>query len=144
MILGLPHPALLPYLPTRILKAVHLLASNLRGRHWGSNRPALSFVSRHSWQHLIAYHHRVIWELRCRGFHPSPKWADPCYRGRTAAPWPHEDQGQPQQAPDTLGYPCHTSHDYRASLAHLRKRLAGGKWTEEDRIRMSLAPEVVE
>jgi len=140
MNLGIPHPSLLQYLPTHTLKAVHLLTCNLRGRHWGSQRPCLLFVSRHSFDHLLSYHRHVLHELRCRGFRPSPKWSDPSYRGRRVDPWPLE---APRAMPTDLWYQCHTPTDYRASLAHLRQRANGARWTENDRLRITLAPEVV-
>lgn len=137
MNLGLPHPHLLPYIPRKTLLATHATVCNLRGRQWGSQRPALLFVSRHPWAYLIAYHRYLTHELRSRGFKPSPKWADPNYRGRKVDPWPSQDGSMAQ---GDLWYPHHTKDDYRASLAYLRRI----RLTEDgDRIRLSLAPEVV-
>jgi uncharacterized protein (TIGR02328 family) len=137
MTLGLPHPNILPYIPRNLLCAVHATVCNLRGRQWGSQRPSLLFVSRHSFQHLVAYHRHILHELRSRGFKPSPKWSDPLYRGRKVDPWPQEDQIP--HRPD-LAYPHHSPADYRASLAYLRKRTIQD---DQDRLRLTLAPEVV-
>ncbi len=138
--LGLPHPSLLQYLPDRLLRSVHLLVCNLRGRQWGSQKPRLLFVSRNSWNHLLAYHWRVLHELRSRGFHPSPKWRDASFRGLRVDPW-HMDADL--VAPISLEYPEHRPDSYTASLAYLRRRMRFGTWSDTDRMRVALAPEVV-
>lgn len=138
--LGLPHPLILQYLPDKLLRSVHLLACNLRGRQWGSQKPRLLFVSRNSWDHLYAYHLRVLHELRARGYHPSPKWREPSFRGRKVEPWPGEAL---PWAASALEYPEHRPDAYAASLAYLRARMRSGTWTEMDRMRVALAPEAV-
>ena len=138
--LGLPHPLILQYLPDKLLRSVHLLTCNLRGRQWGSQKPRLLFVSRNSWEHLLAYHLRILHELRSRGFHPSPKWREPSFRGRKVEPWPLET---PSTAFHALEYPEHRPDAYTASLAYLRRRMRQGTWTDSDRMRVALAPEVV-
>lgn len=138
--LGLPHPLILQYLPDRLLRSVHLLVCNLRGRQWGSQKPRLLFVSRNSWDHLYAYHLRVLHELRARGYHPSPKWQDPSFRGRKVDPWPGDAL---PWAASALEYPEHRPDAYKASLAYLRARMRSGTWTEMDRMRVALAPDAV-
>lgn len=137
MSIGLPHPNLLPYIPRKLLLCIHATVCNLRGRQWGSQRPALLFVSRHPWSYLIAYHRHLVHELRSRGFKPSPKWQDPNYRGRKHEPWPPQETPTPL---DSLWYPHHTQADYKASLAYLRKiKIAD----DQDKLRLTLAPEVL-
>lgn len=136
--LGLPHPLILQYLPDRLLRSVHLLVCNLRGRQWGSQKPRLLFVSRNSWDHLVAYHSRVLFALRSRGFHPSPKWKDPSFRGQKVSPW---TTGLITEAIGNPEYPEHRPEAYKASLAYLRGRMRFGTWTDMDRIRAELAPE---
>ena len=138
--LGLPHPLILQYLPDRLLKSVHLLVCNLRGRQWGSQKPRLLFVSRNSWEHLVSYHRHVLFAMRSRGFHPSPRWTDPAFRGLKVAPWPLDMVSSVSSA---LDYPEHRPDAYMASLAYLRKRLKAGKWPDMDRIRAELAPESI-
>jgi len=138
--LGLPHPLILQYLPDRLLRSVHLLVCNLRGRQWGSQKPRLLFVSRNSWDHLVAYHSRVLFALRSRGFHPSPRWKDPSFRGLKVEPWPSD---MASSLPSTLEYPEHRPDAYTASLAYLRRRMRFGTWTDMDRVRAELAPEAV-
>lgn len=136
--LGLPHPLILQYLPDRLLRSVHLLVCNLRGRQWGSQKPRLLFVSRNSWDHLLAYHGRILHELRARGFHPSPRWRDPGFRGVKVSPWPLEALQGPFP---TVEYPEHRPDAYATSLVYLRRRMRAGTWTDMDRMRVALAPE---
>jgi uncharacterized protein (TIGR02328 family) len=139
--LGLVHPAILPYLPTPLLRSTHLVVCALRGRCWGSQEPKLRFVSMHSWSKLHAYHLQVLREMAVRGFRTAPRWKFPGYRGRKVPPWPQETQEQAQAPQGELGYPEHTPDAYRACLDLLRRKVLGANWSIPDRHRLELAPD---
>lgn len=141
--LGLVHPALLPFLPRRLLLATHLTVCNLRGPCWGSQAPLLRFVSLHSWELLFQYHLAVLSEMRARAYKPMAKWSFLGYRGEDLAPWPIEDCGD---VGAYAGYPEHTPKSYKVSWRSLRARMVGPSCKEEsieDLYRMHEAPESV-
>lgn len=138
--LGLVHPELLPYLPGPLLRSTHLVLCSLRGKCWGSQAPKLRFVSMHSWSRLHAYHVHVLREMRSRGYKTAPRWQYPGYRGRKVTPWPPE----PKDAGSvSLDYPEHDSRAYMDSLALLRRKGSGSRWSPEDRIRLESAPDAI-
>jgi len=136
----LHHPAILPYLPSPLLRSLHRDLCSLRGQRWGTPNPTSSFIRYHPWTTLLTYHAQVLQEFKARGFRFAKGWSSPYYRGRTTAPWTPDDL-----VPTLLtsSYPEHTPEYYRQSLHRALQRLQRGKWLPEDHLRLSQAPRAV-
>ena len=81
IIIRLWHESLLPYLPRQQLLGQHRECAALRGAGWGRKHSVVNYVFTHSPNKLIAYHYRVMDEMKRRGYRPDESWRDPEWRG---------------------------------------------------------------
>lgn len=92
------HQSLIPMLPRQQLLGQHRECCALRGNGWGKPHSVVNYVFRHSPARLYAYHHLVMDEMRRRGYHPDPRWEDPCYRGASCSPHAGHEAGTSDDA----------------------------------------------
>lgn len=138
------HPALIPYLPNLLLRALHRDICRIRGTAWGSKCPGAQYVRYHPWSFLVGYHAKVLHEFHVRGFKFAKGWADPFYRGRTVAPW---DRDEVTITLLGTAYPEHNDAQYTKSLHRVLNRVnvphapkRAPVWTDEDLHRLHCAP----
>lgn len=84
------HEQLIPHLPRQQLLGQHRECAALRGDGWGRPHATVNYVFTHPPYKLYQYHLLIMQEMQRRGYRPDPLWADPLYRGKTAAPYRHE------------------------------------------------------
>ena len=126
----LPSSELLPYIPGRLLVALHRDLCRMRGSRYGCPCPSAPYVMVRPMRYLLAYHGQVLLEFRNRGYRFFEKWTDPCYRGRRLPAW---EAVQGVLVPEP--YPEHGPAHLRASTAFLEARIAKGRFTPEDLLR---------
>lgn len=85
------HEKLIPYLPRQQLLGQHRECCALRGNDWGRKHATVDYVFKHDPMHLVAYHLRVIVEMRNRGYKVCMDWTMPSYRGKHHDVWPIDD-----------------------------------------------------
>lgn len=102
------HELLIPVLPRAQLLGQHRECCALRGLSWGKRHAVVDYVFVHERERLVAYHERVIAEMRRRGYTVDSAWDDPAYRGHRCPP----------EAPDPVRlaearsfYPAYPEHD---------------------------------
>lgn len=84
------HEQLIPHLPRQQLLGQHRECAALRGDGWGRPHATVNYVFAHPPYKLYQYHLLIMQEMQRRGYRPDPLWADPLYRGKTAAPYRNE------------------------------------------------------
>ena len=77
------HESLLSKLPRQQLLGLHRECCALRGNGWGRKHSTVDYVFTHIPERLVAYHLRVMAEMKRRGYHPDKIWINPNYRGKT-------------------------------------------------------------
>ena len=77
------HQDLIPHLPRQQLLGQHRECCALRGKGWGRKHATVDYVFTHLPEYLIAYHYKVMDEMKNRGYHPDETWYNPNYRGST-------------------------------------------------------------
>ena len=77
------HESLLSKLPRQQLLGQHRECCALRGNGWGRKHSTVDYVFTHIPERLVAYHFRVMDEMKRRGYHPNEIWYEPNYRGKT-------------------------------------------------------------
>lgn len=77
------HESLISSLPRQQLLGQHRECCALRGRGWGRPHSVVNYVFDHSPEHLIAYHFKVMNEMKARGYHPDETWYNGNWRGTT-------------------------------------------------------------
>ena len=75
------HQSLIPHLPRQQLLGQHRECCALRGRGWGRKHSVVNYVFEHDPALLVAYHFKVMNEMKARGYHPDEIWYDGNYRG---------------------------------------------------------------
>lgn len=76
------HEELIPYLPRQQLLGQHRECCALRGKGWGKKHAIVDYVFTHNPALLVAYHYKVMDEMKRRGYHPDPIWLCCDYRGK--------------------------------------------------------------
>lgn len=77
------HQNLIPKLPRQQLLGQHRECCALRGRGWGRKHSVVNYVFTYTPDLLVAYHFKVMDEMKARGYHPDEIWYNPDYRGNT-------------------------------------------------------------
>lgn len=77
------HQSLIPHLPRQQLLGQHRECAALRGRGWGRKHSIVNYVFTYTPDLLVAYHFKVMDEMKARGYHPDETWYNPDYRGTT-------------------------------------------------------------
>ena len=126
----LPHPQILPYIPGRLLLAIHRDICRLRGSRFGCPNPGAPYTTIRPLSYLLHYHAQVLREFTARGYRYAQGWANPVYRGRRIAAW-EAVEGVLMASP----YPEHTQEYLKASTALIEAKITKGKFGQEDRIR---------
>ncbi len=99
------HEALISSLPRQQLLGQHRELAALRGNGWGRPHATVNYVFQHSPYRLYQFHCLVMAEMRQRGYHPDPKWLDPCYRGQHCSPYS-------EVVPVPIRHPIYLEHDH--------------------------------
>lgn len=76
------HQSLLPYLDRQRLLSQHRECAALRGKGWGKKHATVDYVFTHHFTKLVAYHWKVMDEMKRRGYNPDEAWLDVSYRGK--------------------------------------------------------------
>ena len=76
------HEELIPYLPRQQLLGQHRECCALRGKGWGRKHATVDYVFTHNPALLVAYHYKVMEEMKRRGYHPDSIWLCCDYRGK--------------------------------------------------------------
>lgn len=76
------HEELIPYLPRQQLLGQHRECCALRGKGWGRKHATVDYVFTHNPALLVAYHYKVMEEMKRRGYCPDPIWLCCDYRGK--------------------------------------------------------------
>lgn len=114
------HDELLPWLPRQQLMGQHRECAALRGNGWGKRHSVVDYVFAHNPGKLIAYHRRVMDEMKRRGYRPDELWYDKHYRGKLCAPWSEAELTES----DDGGATTYAEHD-RAYLRECLDNLRG-------------------
>ena len=64
------HQKLIPYLPRQQLLGQHRECCALRGKGWGKKHSVVDYVFTHNPAYLVAYHWKIMSEMRNRGYNP--------------------------------------------------------------------------
>lgn len=75
------HQELIRYLPRQQLLGQHRECCALRGAGWGRRHSVVNYVFEHPHEWLIAYHIKVMDEMKRRGYHPDETWYNVNWRG---------------------------------------------------------------
>lgn len=75
------HQDLISKLPRQQLLGQHRECCALRGRGWGRKHSVVNYVFTYTPEPLVAYHFKVMDEMKARGYHPDETWYNPDYRG---------------------------------------------------------------
>lgn len=75
------HQDLISKLPRQQLLGQHRECCALRGCGWGRNHSVVNYVFTYTPDPLVAYHFKVMDEMKARGYHPDEIWYNPDYRG---------------------------------------------------------------
>lgn len=76
------HESLLRLLPRQQLLGQHREACALRGNGWGKPHSVINYIYNHNFEKLIAYHYRVMDEMKRRNYNITKEWLDYNYRGK--------------------------------------------------------------
>lgn len=76
------HQLLIPQLPRQQLLGQHRECCALRGNGWGKKHRIVDYVFKHEPEYLIAYHLKIIEEMKLRCYNVSLEWLDCNYRGK--------------------------------------------------------------
>lgn len=98
------HQSLITKLPRQQLLGQHRELAALRGNGWGRKHATVDYVFHYSPYKLYQFHQLVMTEMINRGYHPNPKWLDPCYRGEHCPAYQ-------QLAPCPLANPIYPEHN---------------------------------
>ena len=112
------HEQLIPHLPRQQLLGQHRECAALRGDGWGRPHATVNYVFTHPPYKLYQYHLLIMQEMQRRGYRPDPLWADPLYRGKTAAPYCHEAACEAT----SLLYPEHDTAYLAECLNNLKQK----------------------
>lgn len=120
------HEELLPILPNHQLLGQHRECCALRGLGWGKKHSIVDYVFQHPHEWLWAYHMKVIWEMKNRGYSHDPLWDSPEYRGLNCeeldTPLPYFREALTRLPKGVLVYPEHDSEYLMECLDNLRKK----------------------
>ena len=119
------HETLLPYLPRQQLLGQHRECVALRGAGWGRRHSVVNYVFTHDPARLVAYHYRVMDEMRARGYHPDPIWLNPNWRGSTLGEcegWVNPDFVQLVYDESGLIYPEHDETYLNECIENLKNK----------------------
>ena len=75
------HQELIRYLPRQQLLGQHRECCALRGAGWGRKHSVVNYVFEHPHEWLVAYHIKVMDEMKRRGYHPDEIWYNVNWRG---------------------------------------------------------------
>lgn len=112
------HQSLISKLPRQQLLGQHRELAALRGNGWGRKHATVDYVFHYSPYKLYQFHRLVMTEMINRGYHPNPKWLDPCYRGEHC---PAYSQLAPCPLTDPI-YPEHNQAYLTECLANLKAK----------------------
>jgi uncharacterized protein (TIGR02328 family) len=76
------HQSLIKYLPRQQLLGLHREICALRGNGWGKKHATVDYVFIHPFEWLVAYHYKVVEEMRGRGYVVDVNWINVEYRGK--------------------------------------------------------------
>lgn len=85
------HKKLISKLPRQQILGLHREICALRGNSWGKKHATVNYVFKHSPEHLVAFHHLVMNEMKNRGYKVDKVWYEPAYRGKKCEPWDYTD-----------------------------------------------------
>ncbi|WP_408955770.1 TIGR02328 family protein [Natroniella sp. ANB-PHB2] len=77
------HQNLIDKLPRQQLLGQHRECCALRGKGWGKKHATVNYVFKYDPSRLVAYHLKVMSEMKERDYNPDQKWLDKSYRGKT-------------------------------------------------------------
>jgi uncharacterized protein (TIGR02328 family) len=77
------HQLLITKLPRQQLLGQHRECCALRGNGWGRKHKTVDYVFNHPFEWLVAYHYKVMKEMRGRDYNTDINWIDVGYRGKS-------------------------------------------------------------
>lgn len=120
------HESLIPLLPSKQLLGQHRECCALRGLGWGRPHATVNYVFQHPLEWLWAYHMKVMWEMKRRGYEPGEDWGMSTYRGRSCdplePPLPHFREALAKLPKGNLVYPEHNEEYLQECLDNLRSK----------------------
>ena len=119
------HEDLLPHLPRQQLLGQHRECCALRGKGWGRNHSVVNYVFAHPHEFLVAYHYRVMDEMKRRGYTPNIMWYKTNYRGTTLGTqdnWADSNEVIKIVQRNTLVYPEHDNKYLQECLENLKNK----------------------
>lgn len=76
------HESLLKLLPRQQLLGQHREACALRGNGWSKPHSVINYIYNYDFEKLVAYHYRVMDEMKRRNYNVTKEWLDYNYRGK--------------------------------------------------------------
>ena len=76
------HEQMISALPRQQLLGQHRECAALRGRGWGRKHATVDYVFTHEPERLVAYHWKIMDEMRKRDYCPDAIWYSPSWRGK--------------------------------------------------------------
>lgn len=76
------HEKLIPLLPRQQLLGQHRECCALRGKGWGKSHSVVNYVFQYDRAKLVAYHIKVMTEMKNRGYNVDSIWLNVNYRGK--------------------------------------------------------------
>lgn len=119
------HEKLLPYLPRQQLLGQHRECAALRGAGWGRKHSVVNYVFTHSPDLLVAYHYRVMNEMKRRGYNPDSSWYNCEWRGNKLQKqegWSNESAVQVIITNPALIYKEHDNEYLKECLSNLQEK----------------------
>jgi uncharacterized protein (TIGR02328 family) len=77
------HQSLIKQLDRQRLLGQHRECCALRGGGWGKPHATVNYVFDHDPSYLVAYHLKIIEEMKSRGYKVDPQWENIQYRGKS-------------------------------------------------------------
>ncbi|MFW5985702.1 MAG: TIGR02328 family protein [Halanaerobiaceae bacterium] len=76
------HQDLISCLPRQQLLGQHRECCALRGKGWNRRHSTVDYVFEYRLERLVAFHKKVMAEMKVRGYNVTEKWEDVQYRGK--------------------------------------------------------------
>ncbi|MCK8817140.1 TIGR02328 family protein [Natroniella sulfidigena] len=76
------HQNLIDKLPRQQLLGQHRECCALRGKGWAKKHATVDYVFKYDASRLVAYHFKVMLEMKEREYKPAEEWFEESYRGK--------------------------------------------------------------
>ena len=118
------HQQMISALPRQQLLGQHRECAALRGRGWGRKHSVVDYVFTHEPERLVAYHWKIMDEMRKRGYNPSAIWYSPNWRGNIigASKWCEVDKVNKFFHQDGNIYPEHNEEYLNECIQNLKDK----------------------